>query len=144
MNEVTKDDNSAAAPPGSAKYAERLSRLVEENPAIIWAFDEVNGRMVYLNKAITTALSYDVKEFYSHPMLWLELIHPDDRAYVAALNLALRTEKKTIVYRDRFRHAEGHYVELATVVKPVCDAKGNIVRTEGAAVWFPPPEDQPA
>ncbi len=137
MNQDAKRPNDEAALYVSAKYGERLVRLVEESPAVIWAFDEVNGRMVYINKAISAALSYDVKEFYDRPTLWFELIHPEDRADVAALNLTLRTEKTTIAYRARFRHAAGHYVELATVVKAVCDAKGNVVRTEGAAILLP-------
>jgi PAS domain S-box-containing protein len=116
------------------RFEERFRRMVEDNPAILWAFDEVNGRMIYVNPAVEEALGHGRQKFYDRSTFWLELIHPDDRAEAAATNHVMRTEKKTIRFRTRLRLAAGGYMRLYTVVKPILDDRGNIVRTEGAAI----------
>jgi PAS domain S-box-containing protein len=114
--------------------AERLKLLVEESPAILWAYDEVNGRMVYVNLAVEEILGHDRQLFYDRPAFWFELIHPADKALASAENHVMRTEKRTIQYEIRFRSAEGDYVMLCATVKPILDPNGHIVRTEGAAI----------
>jgi PAS domain S-box-containing protein len=116
------------------RFEERFRRMVEDNPAILWAFDEVNGRMIYVNPAVEEALGHGQREFYDRAALWLELIHPDDRAEASAANHAMRTEKKMISYVARLSVADGAYTRLRIVVKPILDERGNIVRTEGAAI----------
>jgi PAS domain S-box-containing protein len=124
----------AASSGGVLKQLERFQRLVEESPALIWAFDEVNGRMIYVNPTVEEALGYDGAEFYARPMLWFDLIHPEDRPLAAALNHTMREEKKAITYILRFQKKDGSYVKLTTVVKPILDNRRKIVRTEGAAI----------
>lgn len=117
-----------------ARYLDRFRRLVEESPALIWAFDEINGRMLYLNPAAHDVLGFDRSLFFDKPAFWFDLIHPDDRPHASALNYVMREEKRVISYTLRFRRADGSYIELVTVVKPIYDVKGRLVRTEGAAV----------
>jgi PAS domain S-box-containing protein len=114
--------------------AERLKLLVEESPAILWAYDEVNGRMIYVNQAVEEVLGHSRRRFYERPTFWFELIHPEDKPAVSAENHAMRAEKRSISYEVRFRTAEGEYVTLAAAIKPIMDERGRIVRTEGAAV----------
>lgn len=114
--------------------AERLKLLVEESPAILWAYDEVNGRMIFVNLAVEDILGHERQLFYDRPALWFELIHPADKPLASAENHAMRAEKQTIQYEVRFRSAGGDYVRLCTTVRPILDAKGRIVRTEGAAI----------
>ena len=114
--------------------AERLKLLVEESPAILWAYDEVNGRMIYVNPSVEAILGHDRRHFYERSTFWFELIHPADRAVASAENHVMRTEKRIISYEIRFRKADGGYVTLHTIVKPIMDERGRIVRTEGAAI----------
>ena len=114
--------------------AERLKLLVEESPAILWAYDEVNGHMIYVNPAVEETLGHDRRHFYERSTFWFELIHPADRAAASGKNHVMRTEKRTIIYEIRFRNAEGGYVTLYAIVKPIMDERGRIVRTEGAAI----------
>ena len=114
--------------------AERLKLLVEESPAILWAYDEVNGRMIYVNLAVEEILGHDRQVFYDRLAFWFELIHPADKALASAENHVMRTEKRTIQYQTRFRTTGGNYVMLCTTVKPILDPNGHIVRTEGAAI----------
>ena len=116
------------------RFAARFQRLVDSSPAIIWAYDEINGRMLYLNDAVRETLGHDVRRYFERPTFWFELIHPDDRPLASSLNAAMREEKKVITYRVRFHHADGRYVALSTAVKPIMDQRGRIVRTEGAAI----------
>ncbi len=119
---------------GENRLEERFRRMVENNPAILWAFDEVNGRMIYVNPAVEEVLGHDRQKFYDRSTFWLELIHPDDRAAAAAANHLMRSERKGIQFQTRLRLAAGGYMRLHTVVKPILDERGNIVRTEGAAI----------
>jgi len=116
------------------RFEERFRRMVEDNPAVLWAFDEVNGRMIYVNPAVEEALGHERQKFYDRSTFWLELIHPDDRADASAANHVMRTEKKTIRYVARLSDADGGYTRLHIVVKPILNERGNIVRTEGAAI----------
>ena len=101
---------------------------------MIWAFDEINGRMIYVNPTVEEALGYNDAEFYARPLLWFDLIHPEDRPLAATLNHTMREGKRPITYVLRFRKKAGSYVGLTTVVKPILDNRGKIVRTEGAAI----------
>ena len=114
--------------------AEKMKLLVEESPAVLWAYDEVNGRMIYVNPAVEETLGHDPRNFYERPAFWFELIHPDDRAQVSADNHLMRAEKRTIHYEVRFRKAAGGYIMLCAIIKPILDNWGRIVRTEGAAI----------
>jgi PAS domain S-box-containing protein len=116
------------------RFEERYRRMVDDSPAVLWAFDEVNGRMIYVNPAVEEALGHDRRRFYERSTFWLELIHADDRKEASAANHDMRTEKKTISYIARLRNADGGYTRLRIIVKPVLDERGNIVRTEGAAI----------
>ncbi|MGD8719749.1 MAG: PAS domain-containing protein [Candidatus Zixiibacteriota bacterium] len=116
------------------REAERLKLLVEESPAILWAYDEVNGRMIYVNAAVEETLGHSRKRFYERSAFWFELIHPDDRTEVSAQNHFMRVEKRAIQYEIRFRRADGSYMRVRAVVKPIVDERGRIVRTEGAAI----------
>jgi len=116
------------------RFAARFQRLVDSSPAIIWAYDEINGRMLYLNDAVRETLGHDVHKFFDRPTLWFELIHLDDRPLVSSLNAAMREEKRVITYHVRFRAADGRYALLSAAVKPILDQRGRVVRTEGAAI----------
>ncbi|UCH77746.1 MAG: PAS domain-containing protein [Candidatus Coatesbacteria bacterium] len=122
-----------------SREAERLRLLVQESPAILWAFDEINSRMIYVNVAVKELLGYEESRFYERSTFWFELIHPEDRGLASAENHVMRQDKKTIRYNVRFRAAAGNYVRLTTAVKPILDDKGHIVRTEGAAILAPEP-----
>ena len=116
------------------RFEERFRRMVEDSPAILWAFDEVNGRMIYVNPAVDEVLGHGRQKFYDRSTFWLELIHVDGRARASAANHVMRAENKIISYVARLSDADGSYTELRVVVKPISDERGNIVRTEGAAI----------
>ncbi len=134
MTLINDFDSGGDGGPDDTRFLIRYKRLVDESPAILWAFDEVNGRMVFVNHVVETVLGYPVERFYERAAFWFELIHGDDRAAASALNLAMREEKKPINYVLRFRRGDGSYVKLAVAVKPIFDNRNHIVRTEGAAV----------
>jgi PAS domain S-box-containing protein len=117
-----------------SRYEERYRRMVEDSPAVLWAFDEVNGRMIYVNPAVEETLGHERRKFYERSTFWLELVHPDDRAEASAANLVMRAEKRTISYVARLGKAAGGYARMCIVVRPIMNERGNIVRTEGAAI----------
>ncbi len=97
-------------------FAERYRWRVEDNPAV------------------EKVLGHDKQKFYGRSALWFELIHPDDRDRASAANHVMRAEKRIVKFDVRLRLADGGYTRLYTVVKPILDERGDVVRTEGASI----------
>lgn len=43
--------------------------MVEDNRAVLWAFDEVNGRMIYVDPAVEKVLGHNKEKFYERSTL---------------------------------------------------------------------------
>jgi len=56
----------------------RYRRLVENSPDIVYTFSNKRGG-IYYSPRIEQVLGYSVEYLYSHPQLWNESVHPDDR-----------------------------------------------------------------
>jgi len=93
--------------------------------------------MLYLNETIERILGLNRRLFYENPLFWFEIIHVDDRKMVSALNAKMREKKVIITYIARYGKSDGGYTRLLTTVRPIFNAKGHLVRTEGAAIPLP-------
>ena len=56
----------------------RYRRLVEGTPDVVYTFSSKRGG-VYYSPRVEQVLGYSMEHLYSHPFLWNESIHPDDR-----------------------------------------------------------------
>jgi sigma-B regulation protein RsbU (phosphoserine phosphatase) len=67
---------------------------------IVWSVSLPDSRVLYLNPAAERLLGRPVADFLANPLLWMESIHPDDRARaLAAQEAALRWGTAEYEYR---------------------------------------------
>jgi PAS domain S-box-containing protein len=69
---------------------ERYRELLEHQPAVVYLAEPgAEGPWLYVSPQIERLLGFTPKEWTSKPDLWIERVHPDDRARVAAAEDAL-------------------------------------------------------
>ena len=64
---------------------DRLRRMADSIPEVVWVTDlEPEERVVYTSPSFERVWGLPVEDLYRNPRLWMESIHPEDRARVAA------------------------------------------------------------
>jgi formate hydrogenlyase transcriptional activator len=67
-----------------AETEDRLKRMADSIPEVIWiATLQPEERVVYASPSFERVWGFPVEDLYRNPRLWLETIHPEDRARVA-------------------------------------------------------------
>ncbi|MFM8319435.1 MAG: PAS domain S-box protein, partial [Chloroflexota bacterium] len=93
------------------RQSEALYRsLVESFPDVVYTFSERSGGLYY-SPSVKGLLGFSAEELLSHPFLWNESIHPDDRLQVAAL-LENYQEGRPYDLEYRIRDAQGRWLWL--------------------------------
>ena len=83
---------------------ERFREVVENIREVFWVVDPVNSQLLYVSPSYESVWGPDLRQVAASPLSWLDGIHPQDRARVAAAN-----ERQTIV---------GEYDEVYRVIRP--------------------------
>lgn len=89
----------------------RYRRLIEQVPAIIYvdAVDEVSTT-VYISPQVKSTLGYTPEEWLVDPMLWIKLLHLDDRERVLAEKKRTNESDKTFKMEYRLIARDGRTV----------------------------------
>lgn len=96
-----------------------------------WDWDLVAQRLEYSPQG-WHVLGYDVDEIPSGPLLWRDLIHPQDAATVKQIHQqALTSDDSMTVMEFRLRHKAGHYVPMLCRGFISRDESGRPVRVTG-------------
>jgi PAS domain S-box-containing protein len=87
--------------------------------------------ILWVNGEVERLLGWPHGRWLDDPSLWFEVLHPDDRdATTAAWRAAV--ESGTEFDREyRMRHADGRWIWVRDVTRPIRDADGSIVRWRG-------------
>lgn len=98
-----------------------IQKIANTTPYIIYLFDLLEGRTVYINHQVFEILGYTVEEVYAGGCEWLpNLIHPDDLHIVhnAPNRLASLGEREAteVSYRMRHKNGEWRWLEMREVV----------------------------
>jgi PAS domain S-box-containing protein len=106
--------------------------LVEQLPAIIYtaAIDE-NSSTSYVSPQIETVLGFTPEEWLADPDLWLEQVHPDDRALVLAAVDRARASDAPVPLEYRALTRDGRIVWLQDAARVVRDAAGQPLFLQG-------------
>ncbi|HWA09300.1 MAG TPA: PAS domain S-box protein [Opitutaceae bacterium] len=83
---------------------ERFRQAVENIREVFWMTDPAKNAMLYVSPAYEKIWGRTCRSLYDNPRMWLEAIHPEDRARV----LAAATE----------RQARGDYDETYRILRP--------------------------
>lgn len=95
-----------------------IGKLARSSEATVWALDQCrdgivttdkrDGAFLFTNRVVPDALGMTKEEFCAKN--WREMIHPDDIPTTEEAE-ALALGQPGVV-RNRYRHVDGHYVEL--------------------------------
>lgn len=61
---------------------ERLESILNSLEEVVWSITLEPFRCLYLNPAVERIFGRSPEEFYGHPQLWFDLIHPEDQERV--------------------------------------------------------------
>ncbi len=116
------DEQTQAAPITAENYPHLLDRV----PAVIYIADAGEiGRWHYVSPKIDAILGYTPEEWCADPTLWLQRLHPDDRAHVLVHEAAATDDgPKAVADEYRLRHRDGHAVWIRDDAIIVQDADG--------------------
>lgn len=111
---------------------ERLRGILGSIDEVVWSTSPNGEEVYFISPAAEQLYGRPTSDFYTLPHLWLDVIHPDDRACVAhAFQVQAETgrfdEEYRIIRPDgeiRWVHDRGHYVY---------DEQGTPLRTDGVA-----------
>ena len=115
-----------------ASMQERLTRLLDASPAVIYSFKAKDDYApIFVSANIETLFGYAPREYIDNPNFWRERVHPDDLERVEAEVTDLFTNgKQTIEYR--FRRKDGSYVWVNDAQLLVRDEKSDPLEIVGS------------
>jgi len=105
--------------------------LVLQVPGITYAESLDDGRTMSISPQVETLLGYSQEEWMNNPLLWVELIHPDDRKRVVdCCDDAYRT-RQTFRAEYRMITRDGRVVWIEDVATLVEDSRGRPLCWQG-------------
>ncbi len=109
---------------------ERFRQIAENVSGILWIFDAVTGRTIYVNRAYEKIFQKSCAGAYESPGVWLDAVHPEDRSRVAdEVTGARRTGG--LDHEFRIVRPDGSIRWIRTRVFPIRDAAGSLYRLAG-------------
>ncbi|MGV8122054.1 MAG: PAS domain S-box protein [Candidatus Xenobiia bacterium LiM19] len=111
--------------------AEKLRHLAENSIDMLFCMTLPEGRYEYISSAVTELTGYPPEEYYQHPRLIAEVVHPDWREYLETnwKNLMLGSAPPFFEFQITHRSGEVRWVnQMNTLVR---DADGTPVALEG-------------
>ncbi len=110
---------------------ERFRTLVEQLPAVVYVLaNDGNQAPVYYSPRIVDLLGITADEALQRREHWLDHVHPDDRAAVAAENE--RTANGDPFHIEyRYQRRDGSWIWVRDQCEPVRDAAGRIAAWQG-------------
>jgi diguanylate cyclase (GGDEF)-like protein/PAS domain S-box-containing protein len=110
----------------------RLDRILSSLVDVVWSVSTTSCETLYVNDAAAAMYGRPVSDFTANPRIWLESVHPGDRARIEALwKRALEGEAFEAEYR--IVTPEGVQRWIHNRAQPVCDDTGSITRVDGLA-----------
>ena len=105
--------------------------LILQVPGITYAESLDDGRTMSISPQVETVLGYSQEEWMNNPLLWVEIIHPDDRKRVVdGCDEANRT-RQTFRAEYRMITRDGRVVWIEDVATLVEDSRGRPLCWQG-------------
>lgn len=118
MEEIEFDRKSISAKSLSAKDADQLrmfKKVFARLDSIVFLFDVINYRMIWVNDAFKKVLGYKKSTRKIPEEIMLSIYHPNDKDYLKEMKSYLRKNKKgtfTAIYK--FRDVHNNYLWFCT------------------------------
>ena len=111
---------------------ERFRQLAENIDSIFWISSPDNKSVLYVSPVFETIWGVPPQQLYEKPMLWLELIHPEDRERIRQ-SAASKQEEGTYDEEYRVIQPRGKIRWIRDRAFPLRDDRGVVYRIVGIA-----------
>ncbi|HET9671518.1 MAG TPA: PAS domain-containing protein, partial [Actinomycetota bacterium] len=114
----------------------RYRQLIEQNPAVTYT-EEIGPegrRLTFVSPQVERLVGYRADELLEDPARWFGSIHPDDAERVREASQALFHHGVDFDQTFRMRRADGGWVWVRDLTRPVRDEDGRIVHWQGFLV----------
>jgi|GEM_PF-665064 len=111
---------------------ERFQSLLRSVDDVAWSANLDGSEYVYFNPALEKVYGRSIEEFKQDPGLWLETVHPEDRAKVTEGEQKLKKEG-SVVQEYRIIRPDGEVRWLLDKKMIIRDERGDPVRLGGIA-----------
>lgn len=101
-----------------------LRTIVEQVPAVIYTEDATDGHLLYISPQVEYLSGYSVSEWISRTDFWKDIIHPEDRERVIALDEETNQSGSSFVIDYRMMRRDGHVIwvhDEAVLIKDETD-----------------------
>ena len=105
--------------------------LVLQVPGITYAESLDDGRTMSISPQVETLLGYSQEEWMNNPLLWVELIHPDDRKRVVDCCDEANRTRQTFRAEYRMITRDRRVVWIEDVATLVEDSRGRPLCWQG-------------
>jgi PAS domain S-box-containing protein len=112
---------------------ERLRQIADAIEDVVYMDDTATRRYLYVSPAYERIWGRSCASLYADPDSWLEAVHPEDRARLAAAMERLAAAGFEGEWREEYRivRADGSVRWVWDVSSPIRDASGKVVRMVG-------------
>ncbi|WP_334174143.1 PAS domain S-box protein [Pseudoxanthobacter sp.] len=132
ISQIADIDGAKRAALTIAEAESRWNFALESARQGVWDYDVAAGR-TYYSPTWKAQIGLSPDDTLNDPTLWLQLIHPDDRAAVQALDSAcLEGRQDTFEAEFRIRHRDGRWIWIADRGRVIArDRTGRALRMIG-------------
>ncbi len=109
---------------------EKLESILNSLEEVVWSVCASTGKLLYLNPVAQKVYGRPICDFFNHPNLWLEVVHPEDRKRVErSYQTLLEQGQKQVEYRILRPNGEVRWLSFRIHV--IYDKKGIATRIDG-------------
>ena len=109
---------------------EKLESILNSLEEVVWSVCASTGKLLYLNPVAQKVYGRPICDFFNHPSLWLEVVHPEDRETVErSYQTLLEQGQKQVEYR--ILRPDGEVRWLSFRIQVIYDKKGIASRIDG-------------
>jgi diguanylate cyclase (GGDEF)-like protein/PAS domain S-box-containing protein len=109
---------------------ERLESILNSLEDVVWSICPFTFELLYLNNSAERLYQRSISEFFRHPNLRLEVVHPEDRPLIDR-SLDLLLEKGSLELEYRILRPDGEVRWVIDRSRVICDPNGVPVRLDG-------------
>ena len=112
---------------------ERLNSILASIQDVVWSFSPDMSRLNYMNRSVERVFGHPPAAFEQNPRLWLDCVHPLDRAGYEAVLQSMNPDHPFFDQETRIVARDGEVRWLHCRGRLVVDADGQPLRIDGVA-----------
>ncbi|MCT7977525.1 PAS domain S-box protein [Laspinema olomoucense] len=127
LRDVTDRQDAEAALQESQS---RLNSILNSLDDMVWSINPHTFEPLFLNPATETLYGRPLQEFYENPLIWQEMVHPEDGHLVERYNAeVMETGSSEVEYR--IIRTDGSIRTIQARTRLIYDANGQAIRMDG-------------